>query len=690
MKKQSFSQRWDIWVTIVLFLIVIPLEVKEPFSFIEDQTLSFRQILRMEYGPPEQTKLNDNIFIVNTDEQFFEEYKSFPLRRTDIAQITATLRELGAKVVAVDLLMDFPSSYGEDEPAAEVFKEVGNVLVVSQGQFNRENKFTGLNYPTPVLKEVTRSGYTNISSSSSLVTMLSRLNLFPQIMKEEDGWPFAVQALAMFKGVEPSFDEKTRVLTIGDLNIQLDQFNSFYIDFPKLQQGARFLSEVRGISAMEILELDEDEYEDYSFLVKDKIVLLGDTSEVSHDWFDTPVGMVYGVEIIADTISTLMAQGTLHPASTVAEVISALLFMLILVNVNFWLAHPALRAVLVAALFATFIGFTTWIYISNGVVFSMSYVLLAGFVSYLVINLKEYLAERNQKAMIKDTFGHYLSPKVVEILVKDPSKLQLGGQQREMTAYFSDVAGFSSISEKLTPEELVHLLNEYLTEMCNIIADQEGTVDKFEGDAIIAFWGAPLDQPDHAIRACHASIDMQNLMVDMRKQLTEEGRPLLNVRMGVNTGPMVVGNMGSKQRMDYTIMGDAVNLAARLEGANKFYNTYTMISEFTHEHVKDTVECRELDTVRVVGKKEPITIYEVLQRKGQLRDRQADLLEAYYKALDIYKGRDFKMAIEAFEKALKIVEDDGPSRTYVDRCQLYLENPPPDDWDGVFNFTSKG
>ncbi|ABK46182.1 adenylate/guanylate cyclase [Magnetococcus marinus MC-1] len=689
-KKQALSQRWDIWLTIVLFLIAIPLEYKEPFSFIEDQTLSFRQLLRMEYGPAEHTKLNDDIFIVNTDEQFFKEYKSFPLRRTDIAQITSTLRKLGAKVVAVDLLMDFPSSYGEDEPTAEVFKEVGNVLVVSQGRFNRNNEFTGLNYPTPVLQEVTKSGYTNISSSSSLVTMLSRLNLFPQIIHEKDGWPFAVQALAMFKGVEPSFDEKSRLLTIGDIKIQLDQFNSFYIDFPKLPHGARFLSEIRGLSAMEILQLDENEYEDYAALVKGKIVLVGDTSEVSHDWFDTPVGMVYGVEIIADTISTLMAQGPLMPASFTAEVISALLFMFVLVNVNLWLAHPGFRAILVASLFATFIGYTTWAYVHSGVIYSMSYVLLAGFLSYLVINLKEYLAERNQKAMIKDTFGHYLSPKVVEILVKDPSKLQLGGQQREMTAYFSDVAGFSSISEKLTPGELVQLLNEYLTEMCNIIADQEGTVDKFEGDAIIAFWGAPLDQPDHAIRACHASIDMQNLMVNMRKQLQEAGRPLLNVRMGINTGPMVVGNMGSKQRMDYTIMGDAVNLAARLEGANKFYSTYTMISEFTHNHVKDAIECRELDTVRVVGKKEPITIYEVLQRKGQMQSRDEDLMAAYHKALEIYKGRDFKAAMAAFEKALQIVENDGPSLTYLDRCKLYMESPPADDWDGVFNFTSKG
>nr|CRH07726.1 Putative adenylate/guanylate cyclase. highly conserved in MTB [Candidatus Magnetococcus massalia] len=693
MAKQAFSKRWDLWITVVLFLFAIPMEQKEHFALLEDQTLSFRQIFRMEYGPPAQTSLSDSLVIVNTDEEFFKEYQSFPLRRTDIGKITANLKKLGAKVVAVDLLMDFPSSYGEDKPTAEMFKNAGDVLVVSQGQFDKSNTFTGLNYPTPELREVTTSGYTNISSSSSLVTMLSRLRLYEEIVKEKDGWPFAVQALAMYKGVTPSWDKEQNVLTIGDLNIQLDQFNSFYIDFPNLPPGTRFLSESKGLTALEFLDLedlDEDELYELSFWVKDKIVLLGDTSEVSHDWFDTPVGMVYGVEIITDTINTLMHGAPLQPASSAVEIAVLMLFMLVLILINLVLQNPLVRAILVLVLVIAFTALATWVYVTNGLILSMSYVLVAGFLSYLVINLKEYMAERNQKALIKDTFGHYLSPKVVEILVKDPSKLQLGGEQREMTAYFSDVAGFSSISEKLTPKELVHLLNEYLTEMCAVIADQDGTVDKFEGDAIIAFWGAPLDQPDHAVRACHASVDMQKYMVKMRKQLEEDGRPLLNVRMGVNSGPMVVGNMGSAQRMDYTIMGDAVNLAARLEGANKFYGSYTMISEFTYEQAKDEIDVRELDTLRVVGKKEPITVYELVNRKNQTEGQEADLIAAYYKALDLYKGRDFKAAMEAFHKALAIVENDGPSRTYADRCQMYLENPPPADWDGVFNLTSKG
>ncbi|MBF0125209.1 MAG: hypothetical protein HQL60_07730 [Magnetococcales bacterium] len=295
-----------------------------------------------------------------------------------------------------------------------------------------------------------------------------------------------------------------------------------------------------------------------------------------------------------------------------------------------------------------------------------------------------------QKKMIQGAFGQYLSPKVVEILVKDPSKLSLGGEQRDMTAFFSDVAGFSAIAEKLTPHELVQLLNEYLTAMCDIITRYDGTVDKFEGDAIIAFWGAPLTQPDHALLACLASIDMQNYMIGMRRRLQLEQRPAMHVRIGINSGSMVVGNMGSKQRMDYTIMGDAVNLASRLEGANKFYNTYTMISHDTYQMVREEVDVRELDTIRVVGKKEPVTIYQLLARKGQTPSQLAILLPSYHKGLTLYKARNFQAALRQFEQALQVDDDDGPARAYLERCQEFIRHPPATDWDGVYQLTAKG
>ena len=264
------------------------------------------------------------------------------------------------------------------------------------------------------------------------------------------------------------------------------------------------------------------------------------------------------------------------------------------------------------------------------------------------------------------------------------------GEEREMTAYFSDIQGFSSFSEKMTPTELVATLNDYLTEMCNIIIGHEGTVDKFEGDAIIAFWGAPTIQPDHATRACYAAIDMNKALGPLREKFLEQGRPDVFVRMGLNSGTMVVGNMGSAQRMNYTIMGDTVNLASRLEGANKAYRSDMMISEMTYDLCKDDVDVRELDTIRVVGKSEPVKVYQLLERKNQTTGQVADLVSQYNVAMKLYCERDFEDAIIAFRACTKIIADDGPSLTYIDRCRHFLDNPPEADWDGVYNLTEKG
>jgi adenylate cyclase len=336
-------------------------------------------------------------------------------------------------------------------------------------------------------------------------------------------------------------------------------------------------------------------------------------------------------------------------------------------------------------LFVTFATYLWW-----GLILSMSYGLIAAVLSIIIINARYYLAEMGQKALIRDAFGQYLSPKVVADLVKDPDKLALGGEEREMTAFFSDIAGFSSFSEKMTPTELVNALNDYLTEMCKIIVEYEGTVDKFEGDAIIAFWGAPSIQEDHAKLACFASIDMQKSIVEIDRRFVAEGRPKIAVRMGLNTGRMVVGNMGSAQRMDYTIMGDSVNLASRLEGANKAYGSDIMISEMTYAKVRDDVDVRELDTLRVVGKNEPIKVYQLMERKGATSAKLAALAAAFELALGHYKQRDYAQALAGFEQCVEMVPEDGPSKVYCKRCALYLENPPADDWDGVFNLTEKG
>ena len=206
----------------------------------------------------------------------------------------------------------------------------------------------------------------------------------------------------------------------------------------------------------------------------------------------------------------------------------------------------------------------------------------------------------------------------------------------------------------------------------------------------IAFWGAPLKLPNHATVACYATLEMQQRSVELRKMLLEQNRPLLYTRMGLNSGPVVVGNMGSAERMDYTMMGDVVNLAARLEGANKFYKTFSMISGSTYELTKEDVDSRQLDIIRVVGKKEPVPVHELLARKNETSSEMSGVVEQYLKGLKLYQDRNFADAVKEFEKVLTIDPEDGPSLTYVKRCGMFIETPPEKDWDGVFTFTEKG
>jgi adenylate cyclase len=314
---------------------------------------------------------------------------------------------------------------------------------------------------------------------------------------------------------------------------------------------------------------------------------------------------------------------------------------------------------------------------------------LAVLLPSLSIIAVKFVGEESEKRFIKSAFSQYLSPSVINEIIKDPEKLALGGEERDITIFFSDIAGFSTISEKLNPTQLVALLNEYLTEMTDIILFNDGTIDKYEGDAIIAFFGAPLPYPDHALKCCLATIDMKNRIKELCDIRRSQGESEFFTRMGINTGRAVVGNMGSRTRMDYTMIGDAVNLAARLEGVNKVYKTAAMISEATYEKAKDHIEVRKLDTIRVVGKNEPIVIYELLDRKGNLNDQTQELLDKYYKGLASFNDRDWKGAQKHFKDALKIKPEDGPSTLYVERCTEFFKLPPSKNWDGVYKMKSK-
>jgi class 3 adenylate cyclase len=292
---------------------------------------------------------------------------------------------------------------------------------------------------------------------------------------------------------------------------------------------------------------------------------------------------------------------------------------------------------------------------------------------------------------LRRAFSTYLSEDVVEEIVSDPTRLQLGGVKRNMTALFTDVTNFTTIAESLSPEHLVDLLNYYLSSMSDIVLEQKGTIDKYEGDAIMAFFGAPLDLPDHALRACVAAINMKRLEVAVNKHILSKGispSPLLT-RVGINSGDMVVGNMGTTKKMNYTIISNAVNMASRLEGVNKQYGTWILSSETVVQATEERLLTRRLDRIRVVGMHEAVRVYEILEMKEDASSILQEMVYRFHKAMDLFEERNWQNAGQAFKQVLEIFPDDGPSHLFIDRCHQYREYPPAEDWDGVFNLTEK-
>jgi len=318
--------------------------------------------------------------------------------------------------------------------------------------------------------------------------------------------------------------------------------------------------------------------------------------------------------------------------------------------------------------------------------------LAAALLTFVSMMAVKFLTTGREKAFLHNAFSRYLAPEVITELINDPDKLNLGGEKREMTAMFTDIQGFSTISEKLDPTHLVRLLNRYLTAMSNIIMENLGTIDKYEGDAIIAFFGAPVFRENHPALACRSALAMKAAEYELNKVVLEEKlspSPIFT-RIGINTGEMVVGNMGAENKMDYTIMGNAVNLAARLEGVNKQYRTGgILISEYTREKLGDEFLLRRLDRVRVVGINTPLRLYELLAVKGTVNDAELKKAEQWEQAIDLYEQRNFKDALGLFKSIMEKNPDDKVAVLYADRCVKYEASPPPEQWDAVNNLTEK-
>ena len=426
-------------------------------------------------------------------------------------------------------------------------------------------------------------------------------------------------------------------------------------------------------------------------LFRDKVVLIGSTAAALSDLKANPFGASYpGIEVHATALDNILNGDFLHrPAGSTRALLTGLL--LLLAGQVFMRRQGAALASLLAlvmlagylaAVVLVFVELTTWL----DVVLPTSGLVLV----FAGSQTAQYLTEGLAKRRIRAAFQRYLPPAVVDEVLRVPvDELKLGGDRRELTVYFADIVDFTSISERLEPEELVRLLNGYLSEMTGILSGRGATLDKYIGDCIMSFWGAPLDVPDAPLEACLAALECRQRLAAMRAGLEARGDPALAARIGINTGPMLVGNMGSESQFSYTVMGDAVNLASRLEGANKHYGTGIMLGSRTFELARKGIVARELDSLRVKGRLEPETVYELLGTPGSVPDELLRSRDEYEAGLAAFRTRRWDEALARFQAARQNEVGLGPAQVYLERTLDYQRVPPPDDWDGVYVLPSK-
>jgi len=432
---------------------------------------------------------------------------------------------------------------------------------------------------------------------------------------------------------------------------------------------------------------------------RDKIVLVGSTALAIADLRNTPFqkqGAGYmGVEVHANVIDNLLHSDEPHRTFLIRGLreelvdISFIIFFGAGLGLWFGRCRPLVAtatAVIVLGLFMCFVyvGFAWFGRWFSFVVPTTTLVL-----SYLSATSFRVVSEEREKRTIRKSFSQYLAPGVIALIEKDPQKyIRPGGEVKELTIMFSDIRDFTTLSEGMSPDDLVLLLNEYFGAMTDVLYQHYGTLDKYIGDAIMAFWGSPLPQEDHAYRACSAALQMVGRLNELNRDWRTRGRPEIAIGIGLNTGPVNVGNMGSDKRLAWTVMGDNVNLASRLEGMTKQYRTSVIIGETTHAQVKHQFVAREVDKIRVKGKKHPVTIYELLAPVSEAGPYEA-LLTDYNKAMDCYRTRDWAEAAGKFGPIMSAHPYDGPTQVLLQRCLEFMVEPPPDDWDFVYVMKSK-
>jgi adenylate cyclase len=493
---------------------------------------------------------------------------------------------------------------------------------------------------------------------------------------------------------ETSWDCDSRTVQVGDVSIPVDRQGRLLINWHP--NDAEFNTSYSTMSLHKVF-LDLEDWENGVSpangpeFFKDKIVLIGTSATGLGDLKATPVNsLMPGVEVHATALDNILNEDFIHRPDALARHAGALLLFLIAGAFFVRKQSARLSALAFIGLLVATTGGSVWLFVAQGMWLDMVIPGVGLVLIFAEAQTVQYFTEGRQKRQIRSVFQRYLPPTVVNEVLKVPiDQLKLGGDRLELTVSFSDIEGFTSISEHLEAEQLVSMLNVYLSEMSNIVSRSGGTLDKYIGDCIMAFWGAPLPVENGAVQSCYAALDCNDRLTKLRQEFVEQGLPEIHARIGINTGEMLVGNMGSDSHFSYTVMGDAVNLASRLEGANKQYGSYLMIGELTYERAKEAIEVRTLDWIKVKGKSKPVQVYELMSRKGALDTTRERLRSVYEEGVALYRAREWQQALEKFRNALTIVPKDGPSDTYRKRCESFTATPPPEDWNGVFTMTTK-
>jgi class 3 adenylate cyclase/CHASE2 domain-containing sensor protein len=701
------------WVFTVLFIIaywpgVFLRDVRGVFDRMED---GFHDKL-FTFDQDHLATGDARIILVALDEETGKKY-GFPLPRTVDAQILDKLRADGAKVVAFDMLFADPRPGDAELGAAS--KRFGKVIHL----YNVETRYSSYGKvqlaqrgaylpPEAIAKSAFALGYPNVDRVLDEDGHVRGTILFDDGVQDptrSDGPGVSVDAATYSAYTGTSLDAiRKKWGTPIDRKLILNfRVPRTWLRHPI--RDRRGQKDAHGedikISNEDVAEVDTP-FQRISALdimngtltpaqrksLKGAIVVIGSTSLGYYDHYPTPfTPNAPGAEFHCNVLDNMLHDDFVRdvPRFYFLLAIVAMIWLPLFVQVLSAPAGAAIAFVVLAGWWAlSWWGFRNHYYFE----FIAPSVALLG--SFLGQTIHRMVEENRKRKETEGLFGQYVSPEIVKDLVKNPEKARLGGEKRDMTMLFLDIAHFTTISEKMSPEDLIQFLNKYLSALSQVILDEKGVVGNYIGDCIMAFWNAPVaPAADHRARACLAAIDAQAQMAKLNETLDPSLPEKPAIRIGINSGFVTVGNTGSQKKLQYTTLGDEVNLSSRLEGANKFFGSAIMCSEATYEGAKDAVEARELGRVRVVGKEAPVRVYELLAKKGRLSPEWARALDAYNRGLDSFKKRQYDQAALAFEEVVKLFPKDGPANLYLSTARDYAAIPPEDSWDGVFNLTAK-